>query len=382
MTIDITTLLIVFAMNCVAIAAIFLGAWRQGGGLVLLRVGGAAGLLAVGVVLFLLRERVPDWISITLANTVMLSGVGLAWAGVRAFEERTAPPWFTFAGAAVWLAVSPLAAFALPAPRIVLTSLVMAAYAFACARELSRPRPVMLKARRPLAVLLYIHAAILVVRGLCVLLVQPENVFAVHGLLGLLLAEPAVIVLALSLLGVALAREHAEHELRQAAATDDLTGVLNRRALLAGAGAAVGEARRSGRPAALLLFDLDHFKSINDRFGHSIGDQTLRGFARIVSRAIRDTDVFGRVGGEEFAAFLPGADEATARRIAERIRADFAGTLLAPGWPPPTVSVGVAAADAESEADLDQLLIQADRALYEAKRGGRDRVVGPVSLAG
>ena len=102
-------------------------------------------------------------------------------------------------------------------------------------------------------------------------------------------------------------------------------------------------ARRDGLPAALLLFDLDHFKSINDRFGHFVGDQTLRAFARIASGAIRQSDVFGRFGGEEFAAFLPGADVRTAHLIAERIRSDFSQMTLAPDWPPPTVSVGVAA---------------------------------------
>jgi diguanylate cyclase (GGDEF)-like protein len=267
------------------------------------------------------------------------------------------------------------------ANRIFFTSVVSAAYAAASGYEFSRQRPQALKMRRPMAALLCVHAVLLVARGLYALLAPPPTLFEGDGLFGLLLAEPAVIVLALSLLGVGLVREHAEAVLRRAAATDDLTGVLNRRALLAGAGEGIAAARRDGQPAALLLFDLDHFKSINDRFGHSVGDQTLRTFARIAAQAIRQTDVFGRLGGEEFAAFLAGADARTAHRIAERIRADFSRTVLAPDWPAPTVSVGIAEIAPGSILDVDSLLIRADQALYQAKRAGRDRVVGTLALA-
>jgi diguanylate cyclase (GGDEF)-like protein len=381
MRIDVTTLFIIFAMNCAVVGVMFLAAWTRSRNPISLRAGAAAFLLGGGISLVLLRADLPHWASITLANSLILSGLGLAWSSARVFDGRTAPAVWTFAGAGLWLALQAVPAIAdVTAGRLFYTSLVSSAYALACAIEFSRPRAEPLKTRTPIAVLLYIHAAILALRGLHVLLVPPTNIFEARGLLGVLLAEPAVMVLALSLLGVGLVREHSESSLRRTAATDELTGVLNRRALLADAREAIARARRAGLPTALLLFDLDHFKSINDRFGHSAGDRTLLAFARLASHAIRQSDIFGRLGGEEFAAVLPGSDARMARFIAERIRAEFSRTVVAPDASPPTVSIGIAARSA-SDVEVEVLLVEADHALYEAKRGGRDQVVDALALA-
>ena len=191
-----------------------------------------------------------------------------------------------------------------------------------------------------------------------------------------------MMVFAIALFGVGLIRERHESELRRDAETDPLTGVLNRRGFLDSAERQLARLRGARRHAGLLLFDLDHFKAVNDRFGHNAGDRVLAGFAALALRAIRTNDLFGRIGGEEFAALLEGVDMATATVIAERIRVDFAalglkheGVVI-----PATVSAGVAVGEGNG-LDLAALLAEADRALYDAKRAGRDRVHGALALA-
>jgi diguanylate cyclase (GGDEF)-like protein len=163
--------------------------------------------------------------------------------------------------------------------------------------------------------------------------------------------------------------------LRRRADTDALTGVLNRRAFFTLTEEAIAHARRDRKPIALLLFDLDHFKTINDHYGHLMGDVALTAFTRAVSNVVRSTDLIGRIGGEEFAVLVPGVESPTATNIAERIRFDFSrATVSLDGKAvTATVSAGIAMARG-AEIDLMSLVAEADRALYDAKRAGRDRV--------
>jgi diguanylate cyclase (GGDEF)-like protein len=177
-------------------------------------------------------------------------------------------------------------------------------------------------------------------------------------------------------------RERGERALRRLAETDDLTGALSRRALLSGADALIATARRQQKPVALLLFDLDHFKEINDHHGHQVGDDVLRAFAGSARELIRGEDLFGRIGGEEFAILLFGVDLISGRMIADRIRNDFAQTHVTLGDRriEATVSAGVAVSD-DGDVSFAALLAAADSALYAAKRDGRDRVSASLGLA-
>lgn len=163
--------------------------------------------------------------------------------------------------------------------------------------------------------------------------------------------------------------------LERLAMRDALTGALNRRAIMAALETAVDQADPQGEPLAIALVDLDHFKTVNDRFGHPVGDDVLRRFVTIASRTLRVSDRIGRWGGEEFLVVLPsagGVDGATL--VAERLReavAAYPWDEFAPGLSV-TVSAGVALAGPESTADA--LLYRADLALYRAKRDGRDRI--------
>ena len=174
-------------------------------------------------------------------------------------------------------------------------------------------------------------------------------------------------------------RKLAEQQLEAQAFTDSLTGVLNRRRFLELAAVEVERARRHRQPMALLMIDLDHFKAVNDAHGHAGGDAVLQAFVRTAMTLMRGSDLFGRVGGEEFAALLPQTDldgaAALARRLAAQVQAN--PVPLAAAAVAYTVSVGVAARQAEAvdEVSVEMLMLDADAALYRAKGEGRNRVL-------
>jgi diguanylate cyclase (GGDEF)-like protein len=173
-----------------------------------------------------------------------------------------------------------------------------------------------------------------------------------------------------------MTKERGELRHKTAALVDPLTGLANRRAFLSDAEALIAARASRSEPLAVLLADLDRFKTINDRFGHAIGDQVLKVFAGAVRRSIRVDDLVGRLGGEEFAVLLPGGREDGAVDLAERIRRAFAeGAAEINGHAVKgTVSIGIAAVRIGTH-DLGGLLNRADSALYQAKEAGRDRVV-------
>ncbi|GIH78822.1 GGDEF domain-containing protein [Planobispora longispora] len=190
------------------------------------------------------------------------------------------------------------------------------------------------------------------------------------GLPLLLLALPPVVLLQRSLL-------HAQ--LQAAARTDAKTGLLNAAAWQREADTEIGRARRTGETLALLIIDIDHFKRVNDNHGHLIGDQVLIGVAAMLRSQLRDYDVVGRFGGEEFVVLLPRADGVEARRVAERLRSRIARMAVPVDevMLSVTVSTGVAIMNVHGD-DLIELLAAADLALYRAKELGRDRVCLPV----
>jgi diguanylate cyclase (GGDEF)-like protein len=226
------------------------------------------------------------------------------------------------------------------------------------------------------------YLALAAVFGLLIAVHRHERFFP--GLSLVLAAAAVAAVVALrqliaqrELVGLHAELRAAHRELAALAATDPVTGLPNQRALCAALDGELARRLRSRRPCALLFLDLDHFKRINDTHGHRAGDQTLREFGEVVTAELRAVDVFGRWGGEEFVALLPGVDSAEALLAAGRVReAVAAHEFAAVGGAPVTVSIGVAAS---LEADREELLADADAALYEAKRAGRDRVVPALS---
>lgn len=181
------------------------------------------------------------------------------------------------------------------------------------------------------------------------------------------------LVLSLGLADRALALRRAHEQARRLADIDPLTGLYNRRAWSQRLPEAERDVRARGVPLALLFLDLDGFKQLNDRHGHDAGDNTLRALAVVLRAELRDEDLIGRYGGEEFVVALPGADEAHALQVAERIRQRLKERSLLAVGVECTVSIGVAAL--QPHEDTSQLLRRADEAMYAAKDAGRNRVM-------
>ena len=179
------------------------------------------------------------------------------------------------------------------------------------------------------------------------------------------------------------ARKAAEAQLVQLATTDGLTGIANRRHFMTQAAAELERALRHRRPLAVLMVDADHFKDVNDRYGHEAGDQALRAIAKLLAHHLRETDLLGRIGGEEFAVLLPDCPTERALLIAQRLCMRMAETRLSgPDGPPffVTLSIGIAEAHPIEAANLSALLALADQRLYRAKQAGRNRAEGPERL--
>jgi len=166
---------------------------------------------------------------------------------------------------------------------------------------------------------------------------------------------------------------------KTAASVDPLSGMLNRRGFSEACMRVIEREAVAGRPVTVMIFDIDHFKSINDRFGHPAGDEILKLFSTVVISNLRISDLSGRIGGEEFAALLPCALEEGVI-VAERVREAFeaSGIVCEQGPVDTTVSIGVAGGPAGTE--LEVLLASADTALYQAKRSGRNRVEAAEEL--
>ncbi|MEO3472799.1 GGDEF domain-containing protein [Roseomonas sp. CAU 1739] len=225
-------------------------------------------------------------------------------------------------------------------------------------------------------------AALLLVAGLLTLndihaaLSPGEQMASYAGAWLWLLFDAGVPLLMIQALRLVRQRDAALATLERASVTDALTELANRRGFAADASAALDACRRRGEGAAVVMFDLDRFKSINDGHGHAAGDTVLRGTAAALRRHVRASDVVGRLGGEEFAVLCPGMTTAQAAALAESVRGEIRSAVPHPAGHGAvvTTSAGVAAVEG-MEDGVEAALMAADRALYAAKQGGRDRVV-------
>ena len=182
---------------------------------------------------------------------------------------------------------------------------------------------------------------------------------------------------------VALDNARLHDIVQRQAITDDLTGLVNRRRFIEALDAEIERARQFGSPLTIVLADLDNFKQVNDEFGHHGGDVVLRAFADLIRSHVRDVDVSGRIGGEEFAILLPETDRAGAARVAERMRGSLnAVTIAVSDGHAVRAASSFGVAELEADQSGDELLRAADAALYRAKDEGKNRVVTASELAG
>jgi diguanylate cyclase (GGDEF)-like protein len=171
-------------------------------------------------------------------------------------------------------------------------------------------------------------------------------------------------------------RKLMEEELRKLATTDYLTGLFIRRQLFELGEKEINRAQRNGDPLSLMMLDIDHFKSINDTYGHAIGDEVLKKFSMLFRDSLRNIDIVCRFGGEEFVAILPDTDTQTATDVAQRLRLNVETSIMPIEGKELkyTISIGLAVLR-EKDISINQLINRADEALYHAKRSGRNQVV-------
>ncbi len=166
-------------------------------------------------------------------------------------------------------------------------------------------------------------------------------------------------------------------KLEKIAITDPLTKIYNRRFFYEAAEKEFERARRSNSPISLIIFDIDHFKEVNDTYGHLTGDQVLINLVNLCQRNTRSIDIFARFGGEEFVVLMPDTDPKSAQEMAERLREMVAEKPLASSGEADvstTISLGIAHWDSQSSLEINILLDQADQALYQSKKAGRNRM--------
>ncbi len=196
------------------------------------------------------------------------------------------------------------------------------------------------------------------------------------ALLSTRLGVSLIAIAPLTVACVMAGRQQLLQRLQHLASHDQLTGLLNRHAFHEQAQDSLQQLASGRQPVALLMLDIDNFKPVNDSHGHAAGDRVLTAFAAISTACLREVDLMGRVGGEEFAILLPGCERAAALAVAERVRQAFAAAELDIGEGRrlrATVSIGAALA-MPAGPQLEALLLAADKALYQAKAEGRDRV--------
>ena len=379
MNLDINTLFMVTIYVEAILGLLLLFAWVQNTAIQAVAWWGFAHLIrAASVVLFGMYGSAPDLITIDLANALLFTAFAVTWTGARVFDGRPVEPVYMVTGAVLWLLVCrlPVLADAVDA-RSLIASGIITAYTWLAAYEFWRGRSEPLVSRWPVIFMLFAHGALFLLRTPLVALLpwSPNNNMFGSVWLTVLSFEALLFTISIAFILLAMAKERTELRHRTAAMVDPLTGIANRRSFMQDAAQLAKRHSANPRPTAVLLIDLDHFKSINDRFGHALGDRALEIFADAARQSVRSSDLLGRLGGEEFAAVLADTSRDKAVAVAERIRASFAQAALEVDNRPvgATVSIGVVHCP-DGALDVPELLAQADQALYFAKENGRNRV--------
>jgi diguanylate cyclase (GGDEF)-like protein len=380
MALDLNTLLVVTVLSAATAGSLLLLSWSYHRHVPALAFWGCGFLLgAAAAALIAARGNIPDLWSIIVSNALLALAYGVIWSGIRNFEGRRISLPATIAGAAVWLAACQIETFyADIAARVVLMAAIMSCYTALNVYELWHARDPAPAARWPIMILLIVHALAFLIRvPFAESLVPPVAAAHEHGhWRDLIVLETVFNIFCLCYLLGSLARERMVMAYKRDALVDVLTSVVNRRGFLERGERILRRAKSDGKATALLVFDLDRFKLVNDRYGHLIGDMVLKHFCAIATEALRPADLFGRLGGEEFACLLYPSSLRNAAQAGERVRfmVESMPIVLEGQTLRITVSVGVAVGGE----DLQALIKAADLALYRAKAKGRNRVEPPA----
>jgi diguanylate cyclase (GGDEF)-like protein len=333
---------------------------------------------SVGIALTFTPGQIGDVRSIEIADGLLVGSYGLIWMGARSFNNRsTHLALLLLVGPAAWLLVHQLeVSHFSDAARISFVSSILLCWLVLTGFEFWHSNRC-LPSRWPLIVIFGVQAIVILSRllwpgWLMDALTRPSPAIAV---IAVFFFEFLFQTVFSAFLLAFLMKERREEHYRRAALVDALTGIWNRRGFLELASRRLNRAAIDKHSVALIAFDLDQFKLINDSYGHLAGDRMLCSFCNMVTESLRPGDLFGRVGGEEFACLLADVSAADVVTTAERLRCRFANMEVHSGSSllRATVSLGVAMA-AQTQPDLETLMSAADRALYRAKHLGRNRV--------
>ena len=343
----------------------------------------AAALLvnAIGHLLIMLRGLIPDVLSVVVGN-LMLSSVFVGMiAAVYQFQGRPvrwarllAPPLLALVFVSVYINNYPA--------RVSFVGLVIGLQAvWALLAALSHRHATVGRGQWLLVAGLSLEVVVLGGRALVAISTHSEatNILQSSALQTLTFLATFSVVLVSSVGFVFMSRDRADENNRVLAALDPLTGVANRRSLIAALDRDVARAQRMREPMALMMVDIDHFKDVNDQYGHPAGDRVLCSVVNVLRQRVRAQDLVGRYGGEEFMVLLPDTGLTGAQQLARALcKAVEESRCPADGVPGPgiavTVSIGVFGGRLESGDSWDMLIAAADRALYQAKNNGRNRV--------
>jgi diguanylate cyclase (GGDEF)-like protein len=333
--------------------------------------------LGVGILGLGLHATLPAFASNVAAPLIINAAAALAWIAARVFNRGAIEPYRAPAAAGALMAALIVASANLSdhVAAVLGTSISGCFYA-AAAIEFWLARGESLRGRWPMIFLLGLEAIALFLAAVDFSSSTLSTPKLSIGWLGIIHFVGLVYAVGSAALPVMMLRERSEAKHKAIALIDPLTGLANRRAFMERAQRLFERIIGDDAPVSILAFDLDRFKRVNDAFGHPTGDNVLRIFADVLSKALRPADIAGRIGGEEFAAALPDCGSEVALAIARRICNAFQNDARFVNGQPvvATVSVGVAVASAPGSCFADTLA-SADRALYRAKDLGRNRVV-------
>ena len=371
-SLDIGTLLVTAGCVTALLGLFLLFAWMQDRIAALAWWGVAYLIGGFSAVIWRLEELMQIPVPQGLLDISLFIALGMIWTAARVFHGRSVR-WVTMClGAVIWVTADVGQVIPhTPAVRIMLSSVIVATYTFIIAVELWRERRKSLIRRWPSLLVPMLHGAIFLFP---VALANFGVRSLATGWVAVFAIEITLYVVGAAFIVLVLAKDRTVSRYKRAAETDPLTGLFNRRGFFAAVTLMMtANQRKKLAPVSVLAFDLDKFKSINDRYGHKAGDAVLEMFAKTVHKTMRADDIIGRLGGEEFVAVISGklADACIA---AERVRVAFEAAALAPDSPgiPVTVSIGVATG--VPTAAIEKIIERADAVLYRAKANGRNRV--------
>jgi diguanylate cyclase (GGDEF)-like protein len=381
-TLDVSTLFIVAACVTALLGLFLLFAWTQDRIRALAWWGSAYLIGGFSIALWGIGGQILAFVPSSVPSALLFLACGMIWNAARLFHGRKVR-WIAMpAGSLIWLIACELPSFeAMSGNRIILASLIISAYMFLTAAELWRERRQSLIRHWPALFVPMLHGAVFLFPIRLASALPDERVTLASGWIAVFVLQMLLYAVGTAFIVLVITKERTLRKHKTAALTDPMTGVFNRRGLIEAVRELTTTGVRGNQPIAVLIFDLDRFKSVNDRFGHAVGDETLKLFATVAAGSMRLNDFIARVGGEEFAAVIRGTvDDGIV--VAERIRVAFenAARSVAGHYLGATVSVGVAGNNAAT--NIDALLARADMALYVAKAGGRNRVEADLSGSG